>query len=53
MKEVFLCIWQFMNYDFHYGNFTFNLWNVLEASIVLTIIGIAIGKIFFFVNGKR
>lgn len=53
MKEVFVTIWNFMNYDFVYGQFTFSLWNVLEAGIVLSIIGLFIGKILFFVNEKR
>lgn len=53
MQAVFLTIWDFLNYEWNYGQFTFSLWNVIEAGFVLSIIGFAIGKIIFFVNEKR
>ena len=53
MSQVFATIWSFLNYDFIYHGITFSLWNVIEASIVLSILGMFIGKVIFFVNEKR
>lgn len=53
MSDVFLCLWNFLNYDFTYHGLTFSLFNVIEAGVVLSIIGMAIAKIFFFALNKR
>lgn len=53
MYDVFLCLWEILNYQFPVENFVFSLWNVIEVSIILSILGLALSKIIFFIQEKR
>lgn len=42
-----------LNLQFHIMGITFTLLDVFYAGIILTLIGMALGKIFFFASNKR
>lgn len=53
MYDTFLKLYEVMQYTFYIEGYTFTLWNVFEASIVCTILGLAISDIIFFSLHKR
>ena len=51
--DVVSSFFNVLNIPFHFMGITFTFLDVFWAGIILTLIGLAIGKIFFFVNNKR
>lgn len=53
MQDLILALWGLLNVPFTFMGYTFTLWNVIEAGIVLFIMGFAFGKIILFTESKR
>ena len=50
---MILYLWNAVNIPFTYYGITFTFWDVIKAGIILTLIGLFIGKIIFFFNNRR
>ena len=53
MQELVQSLWSLLNIPFTVLGFTFTFWNVIEAGIVLYIMGFAFGKVILFTENKR
>ena len=53
MQELVQSLWSLLNISFTFLGFTFTFWNVIEAGIVLYIMGFAFGKIILFTENRR
>lgn len=53
MGQVITTMWNILNIQMSIQGFSFSLWNVVEAGIILSLIGLALSKIIFFINEKR
>lgn len=49
--NVFNFCMNVMNYQFHFGNYTFTLWNVFTLTIVLSVVGYVLHEIIFIYKG--
>ena len=50
LQSIFLFCYQILNYRFHWGLFSFTLWNVFVFSVVGSIVAKIIYSIFHFYN---
>lgn len=53
IQALFNTFFNILNIDFTIGNMSFNLFDVFIASLILSVIGLFIGKIIFFLNNER
>lgn len=50
---MIIYLWGAINIPFTYFGITFTLWDVIKGGMILTLIGLFIGKIIFFFNNRR